>query len=209
MATIAELERLQNVTAETEEQIRHNAMIKERYRRLQNAEAEQFMEETYQENANFTVRASVLAPERPASTITDAPVFEQTPQVTEFVREYSNSPVFTTEKFNAVQEVVPVAQENIVEMPTQAPVQAVAVEQETQYSLSRLAKTVMAAFAAVVVLMFTLICVNTQIIQRKTMELNALETQQSELIEEYSELQSRIAQARSEETIRAYVQGMN
>lgn len=206
MATIAELERLQNTATVTEEELRHNAMIKERYRRLQNAEAEQFMEESYQENANYTIRASVLAPERP-STITEAPAFEQTPQVTEFVRDYSNSPVFTTEKFNTVQEIAPVMQEAVVEMPTQAPVQAVA--QEAQYALSRLAKMVMAAFAAVVVMLFTLICVNTQIIQRKSMELNALETQRAELMEEYTDLQSRIAQARAEETIRAYVQGMN
>jgi cell division protein FtsL len=82
----------------------------------------------------------------------------------------------------------------------------VAVAQETQYALSRMAKMVMAAFAAVVVLMFSLICVNTQLIQRKTAELNALETQRAELVNEYTELQNRIAEAKSETTIRAYVQ---
>ena len=223
MATITENKRIENVTAETEARIRHNAMIQERYRRLQNIEAEQFMETTQNEATSaYTVRASVLAPERPAYTApsVNAPMFEQTPQVTEYVRTRSESPVFTTEKFNAFQEtaftaVAPVAQQTVVEMPVQAvmqaPVQAVAQEVEEQYSLSRFAKAAMATFATVIAAMFTLIGVNTRIIENKTAQLNALEAQQTALMQEYAELQSQIEIAESEETIRQYVaeKGLN
>ena len=209
-----------DTTAEREAQLQHNAMIAERYRRLQNAEAYQFGEHTEETHnqANYTVRASVLAPEAPvmsAPTI-EAPAKEQIPVITEFVRTPIDNPVFTTEKFNAVDSASEVAVAKApVEVAAQMPVAiyapASAISTEAQYSLSRAAKTVMAAFAAIVMLMITLICVNTQIIQRKSIELNNLEVQRDALIEENQEIQRRITQARSEETIRQFVEsrGMN
>ena len=210
MATL-EYERTQTQTqTQTREAELHNAGIKERYRRLRDAEERQFNETNATEN---TVRASVLAPERPAFTapITEnIPTIEQMPTVTEYVRNYVESPVFTTEKFNQVTQETPVAVQAPVEMPAQATAVAVAVSQEVQYSLSNMAKMVMAAFAALVIVMLTVICVNTQIINQKTLQLQALEAQRAELLEESAEIQSRISQARSEETIREYAlsQGM-
>ena len=86
----------------------------------------------------------------------------------------------------------------------------VAVAQEAQYSLSNMAKVVMAVFAALVTVMLAVICINTQIINQKTLQLQALETQRAELLEENAEIQSRIMEARSEESIREYAnsQGM-
>ena len=68
----------------------------------------------------------------------------------------------------------------------------------------------MAIFATVVVMMLTLICVNTQIIQRKSMQLRNLEQQREELVNRNEEIQRRIENAQSEETIREYAlsQGM-
>lgn len=216
MATLLENERTQE-TLLTKEAELHNAQIKERYRRLAAAEERQFGEDTTQNATDYTVRASVLAPERPVFTspsFEEVPKVEQTPQVTEFVRERIESPVFTTDKFNGVQEEVVTAQpvQAPVEIPFagQAPTMAVSVSQETQYSLSRMAKMVMAAFAAVVVMMLTVICINTQIINQKTMQLRNLEEQRAELMEQNAEIQRRIDEARSEETIKEYAlsQGM-
>lgn len=212
MATLLENERTQTLTQDREAEL-HNAGINERYRRLAAAEERQFGESNATET---TVRASVLAPERPAFTAPTAeniPAIEQIPTVTEYVRTRAESPVFTTEKFGGITEEAPVAVQTPVEMPAQtavAAVAAVAVSQEAQYSLSRMAKIVMAAFATLVAVMLAVICINTQIISQKTLQLKALEVQRAELLEENAEIQNRIAQARSEEAIREYAksQGM-
>ena len=212
METILERVNLQQQLAEQEAQ-KHNALIRERYKRLQDAEADQFSQSYTQETnaADYTVRASVLAPEKPSVSVNDTPIFEQTPQITEFVRERIDSPVFTTDKFNAVEETAmqttafaPVATQAV---QMQAPA-AVAVE--SQYSLTQFAKMVIAAFAAAVIVMLSLICVNTQFIRQKTMEYDALQMQSEQLQAEYAQLQARIEKATAEETIAEYAlsQGM-
>ena len=207
MATLLEHERVQTLTQTREAQL-HNAGINERYRRLRDAEERQFGESN---QAEQTVYASVLAPERPVFTAPmteNVPTVEQTPTVTEYVRNVVESPVFTTEKFDAITETMAV--QAPIEMPAQAPMAVVAVAQEAQYSLSNMAKVVMAVFAALVTVMLAVICINTQIINQKTLQLQALETQRAELLEENAEIQSRIMEARSEESIREYAnsQGM-
>ena len=208
MATL-EHERTQTLTQEKEAEL-HNAGINERYRRLAEAEERQFGESNATET---TVRASVLAPERPvfiSPTAENIPTVEQMPTVTEYVRTRVETPVFTTEKFSGITEEAPVAVQAPVEMPAQAAVVAVATVEEAQYSLTRMAKIVMAAFATLVAVMLAVICINTQIINQKTLQLQALEMQRAELLEENAEIQNRIAQARSEESIREYAksQGM-
>ncbi len=211
MATLLEYERTETQTqTQTREAQLHNAGINERYRRLAAAEERQFGESNATENI---VRASVLAPESPAFTspVTENISFiEQMPTVTEYVRARVESPVFTTEKFNGITEEAPVAVQAPVEILAQAPVAAVAAIEEAQYSLSRMAKIVMAAFATLVAVMLAVICINTQIISQKTLKLRELEAQRAELLEKNAEIQSRIAKARSEETIREYAesQGM-
>ena len=189
----------------------HNAQISERYQRLLNAENEQFG--GFETEQRTTTRASVLAPERPvfiSPTAENIPTVEQMPTVTEYVRTRVETPVFTTEKFSGITEEAPVAVQAPVEMPAQAAVVAVATVEEAQYSLTRMAKIVMAAFATLVAVMLAVICINTQIINQKTLQLQALEMQRAELLEENAEIQNRIAQARSEESIREYAksQGM-
>ena len=209
METLLEYERTQELTATREAEL-HNAGIKERYRRLRDAEERQFGENTTTETnaTDYTVRASVLAPERP---VVSAPTDVQAPTVTEYVRKRVESPVFTTEKFNALPQETPVSVQAPVEIPTaQAPVATVAVATEAQYSLSQMAKTVMAAVAALVVMMLVAICINTHIINVKTAQLQALETRQAELTELNTEIQNRIQKAKSEQSIREYAesQGM-
>ncbi len=208
----AELERVRMTTAEEEAQKqRHNALINERYRRLQDAEADQFASGTpTTDYAPTTVRASVLAPEAPVYTETS--VFEQTPQVTEYVRERIESPVFTTEKFNGISEMAAtvVAPAPVSAMPVEIVMPTASVAVEEQYSLSRMAKMVMAACAAVVVLMLTLICVNTHALNAQYTRIQNLEERRAELVEEHEFVQRRLENAKSEQTVREYAlsQGM-
>ena len=140
------------------------------------------------------------------------PAIEQTPQVTEYVRERIQSPVFTTDKFNAVQEEQVVQRAQTVQAPAVMPTVTTqaAVSQEASYSLSSFAKKAIVAFAATVTVMMSLICVNTHIINQKRAQLEGLQAQKQELIEQNAELQRRIEEATSEETIREYAisQGM-
>lgn len=211
MATI-ELERTQVSMPQTEEQRIHNAMIRERYRRLQNAEADQFASEPKAQTVTQPVRASVLTPERP---MVETPAVEQVPKVTEFVPTptRTQSPVFTTEKFAATQEQTATytPPQQVAEMPVElyTPT-ATATAVEAQYSLSRMAKLVMAAFTALVVVMLTLISVNSSIIRQKQIRIRNLEQKKEQLLEQNEEIQRRIQMAQSEETIREYAlsQGM-
>ena len=88
MATITEMNRIQSVTEETDARRKLNAMIRDCYRRLQNAESTQFMQETVNTVNVNTVRASVIAPERPVQA---TPALEQTPQITQYVRTHAQS----------------------------------------------------------------------------------------------------------------------
>ena len=203
MATI-ELEKTSVLTTEAQ---KHNAMISERYRRLQDAEADQFGSNP--QARTESVRASVLAPEKPV----DAPVLEQTPQVTEYVRSRIETPVFTTDKFNNITDAAvatPVIDAPVAPMPVEVYAPTEAVAQEAQYSLSRMAKKVIAAFAATVLTITSLIGVNSHIIRQKTIRIQNLEKKRQELLEENAEIQRRIEIAQSEETIREYAlsQGM-
>ena len=106
----------------------------------------------------------------------------------------------------------PVKEQGVITQPIAiaTPVQSATVKTEAQYSLSSMAKIVMAAFACVIVAMMTLICVNTYAINQKRMRIEELETQKAELVERSQEIQRRIENATSEETIREYAesQGM-
>lgn len=217
MATIMESITVEERIARQQAEL-HNAQIKERYRRLQNAEADQFAQSYTQETnaAQYTVRASVLAPEKPVystPSVQETPIVEQVPQITEYVREKIENPVFTTEKFQSAQQapVMGTAAEPVMEIAVAPVVHTVsAVAAEPQYSLSRAAKIAMAAFGATVALMLTFIGINSGIIRQKTEQLNALERGNQELRMQNAELEERLQNAKSEDAIREYAlsQGM-
>ena len=201
---VLELEKTQSISIDNEAQ-KHNAMISERYRRLQDAEADQFgSTKAYTQS----VTAPIATPEKTVSTTqVSAPEFAQQAKVVEYVRSRIETPVFTTEKFNTtVQDRV---ETPVSSAPVEigAPTQAV---QEEQYSLTRMAKAVMVAFATLVMVMLTVICINTHIINRKTIRIQNLEEKRQELIEQNAEIQRRIQNAQSEDTIREFAlsQGM-
>ncbi len=214
MELVREYQRTELTNAEVEAQ-KHNAQIRERYNRLLSAEADQLASETYAQTPVQEVRASVLAPEAPAyvSPVTaDTPVVEQIPQVTEFVREQVASSVFTTEKFERLQENNPVMNSAVAETiaPTYvAPVfqsAATAAMEVEEYSLSSFAKKVIAGVGAAVIAMVSLIGINTQVINNKKAELRQLRTRQQELENNNASLQEEIEIATSEDTIRAWAE---
>ena len=201
MATL-EMERTQTPVVENEAQL-HNSMIRERFRRLQDAEADQFA------TGEPQVRASISAPVAPAP-VRETRTMQQTPQVTEYVRPRIETPVFTTEKFEGIQNATATIASPVYAPAPVAPMQVgvyqpVATETvEESYTISSAAKKALAIFGSVVTIMLTVIGVNTQIINGKTAKIRNLENQRQELQEEYEELQERIKAAQSEETIREY-----
>ena len=182
MSTLTEI-RMNTATAQSEAEL-HNAQIAERYKRLQDAESMQFSQTDASPVVSATATIEKIA---------------QEPQVGYFSVEKIDSPVFTTEKFERAETFTAPTQ-------AQAPIamQHTAVSTAEQYSLSHMAKVVMAAFAAVVVLMLTLICVNTQIINRQSVRIRNLEDRRAELVEQNQDIQERIEIAKAEETIRAW-----
>ena len=193
------LEKTTQLTKDEIEAREHNAQIKERYRRLQQAEANQFLQETA--TATTSVNDSIV--DYYAPTIDPTAIIEQMPQITEFVREVPTASVFTTEKLKAVEEEKEVEEVT----PTYvAPATVTSVSTLSQYSLTAFAKATMAVFVLVVIAMLTLIAVNSQAIRVKSIRIKNLEEQREELVEKTEELQRRIDAARSEETIRAYAE---
>lgn len=213
MELLREKTQVQISDAELEAQ-KHNAMISERYKRLQNAVANQFAEDTHtEERVAESAHANVDAPENTALYISpnntaNTAVYAQNPTVTEYISRASSA-LFTTEKFDRMQPTQE-AQVEVAPVAVAAPAQVAAVKMEAQYSLSSMAKIVMAVFTFVIVAMLTLICVNTYTINQKRIRIQNLEEQRAQLVQQSEELQRRIDDATSDETIREYAesQGM-
>ncbi len=179
---------LERSTLETTEQEKHNAMINERYRKLLDMVEDQLSASTVEESGYAPLS---IAPQAPV--LEQAPALEQTPTVTEY------APVFTTEKLERIeqlcQEAIPVADKQTKEV-VKAATTAVA-----HYSLTPLAKLVMAAFTLVVVAMLVLIGINSRLMQQRGVRIKNLEEQRQELIERSEELQLRIQELQTEASI--------
>lgn len=232
MATVFENRPAPAYTPPQEDAALHNALIKERYEKLKNAEATQLAESISEaERAPYAApraAASVLAPERPEKTAPafTAPVPERTPLGNEVVHTKVDSPLFTPETLDrtirredydfAPSETPDVSAADLLAASVQTaggaavaemPVTAVNVGvREESYGFSRFAKMVMAAFAALVIVMLTVICINTQVISSKSAQLRRLETQRQALVEENAALEGRIEEAKSPEKILEYAQ---
>ena len=178
--------------------------------------------------------ASTLAPERPRETFSysSAPI-EEAPRTNGYVHTRVDSPLFTPETLDRTLRredygfMAPVAPEeqkaevneemavsetvnvpvNAPAAPVEMPVTAVNVEPRAEgYALNSLEKMVIAAFAALVIVMLTVICINTQVIRRKTVQLRNLEQRQEELVQENAELEKNIEDAKSFDKILEYAE---
>lgn len=224
MTTLWETQTLDDLQAE--EARKHNAMIRERYRLLQNAEEAQlektFAEAEQQKRAEqFTAPAAPVAPVVPAMfEAPAAPVVKTQERAVPLTAQQKD--LFTADTFRRVVSGAAEAQA-AVQTPVQAPAfrpvyvpgeakeQVKAVEKSAEkalesYSLTNAAKAVIAAVAAFVVLLIALIGVNTRILNAKGAELTMLEEKKAELVEQSRELANRIEKATSEETIAAWAQ---
>ena len=224
MTTLWETQTLDDLQAE--EARKHNAMIRERYRLLQNAEEAQlektFAEAEQQKRAEqFTAPAAPVEPVVPAMPEAPAaPVVKTQERAVPLTAQQKD--LFTADTFRRVVSGAAEAQA-AVQTPVQAPAfrpvyvpgeakeQVKAVEQSAEkalesYSLTNAAKAVIAAVAAFVVLLIALIGVNTRILNAKGAELTMLEEKKAELVEQSRELANRIEKATSEETIAAWAQ---
>lgn len=224
MTTLWETQTLDDLQAE--EARKHNAMIRERYRLLQNAEEAQlektFAEAEQQKRAEqFTAPAAPVEPVVPAvPEAPAAPVVKTQERAVPLTAQQKD--LFTADTFRRVVSGAAEAQA-AVQTPVQAPAfrpeyvpgeakeQVKAVEKSAEkalesYSLTNAAKAVIAAVAAFVVLLIALIGVNTRILNAKGAELTMLEEKKAELVEQSRELANRIERATSEETIAAWAQ---
>lgn len=224
MTTLWETQTLDDLQAE--EARKHNAMIRERYRLLQNAEEAQlektFAEAEQQKRAEqFTAPAAPVEPVVPAMPEAPAaPVIKTQERAVPLTAQQKD--LFTADTFRRVVSGAAEAQA-AVQTPVQAPAfrpvyvpgeakeQVKAVEKSAEkalesYSLTNAAKAVIAAVAAFVVLLIALIGVNTRILNAKGAELTMLEEKKVELVEQSRELANRIEKATSEETIAAWAQ---
>ena len=162
MATLVE-NKTSNTMSAKQAELLHNSQISENYRLLRDLENRQF-ESIERERASLQSNANVLTIERP--------------------RERVTSDLFTVETLDrAIRNNTVVEPVEMVVEPVQP--QAVAVEsvaREEVAMLSSFAKTAAAVFAAVIVMMLTIISINTQIISQKAAYLSTLEQKQQELI---------------------------
>lgn len=235
MATVFENRPAPVYTPPEEEAALHNARIKERYEQLRNAEATQLAESISEaERAPYAAtRASAptLAPERPERTASypAAPATEGAPRTAEYVHTKVNSPLFTPETLDrTIQEnyydfaptqtpaapVIPVqtadmpaaGELSVAQMPAAAAATAsVDAAVKESYGLNALAVKMIAAFAALVFTLLTIIGINSYVIRQKTMRLNQLEQRKERLVEQRSELEKDILEAQSYEKILEFV----
>ena len=217
MATVFENRPAPVYTPPEEEAALHNARIKERYEQLRNAEATQLAE-----SISEAERAPYAATRASAPTLAT----EGAPRTAEYVHTKVNSSLFTPETLDrtirredydfAPSETPDVSAADLLAASVQTaggaavaemPVTAVNVGvREESYGFSRFAKMVMAAFAALVIVMLTVICINTQVISSKSAQLRRLETERQALVEENAALEGRIEEAKSPEKILEYAQ---
>lgn len=224
MTTLWETQTLDDLQAE--EARKHNAMIRERYRLLQNAEEAQlektFAEAEQQKRAEqFNAPAAPVEPVVPAMPEAPAaPVVKTQERAVPLTAQQKD--LFTADTFRRVVSGAAEAQAAVqtpvqspafrpVYVPGEAKEQVKAVEKSAEkalesYSLTNAAKAVIAAVAAFVVLLIALIGVNTRILNAKGAELTMLEEKKAELVEQSRELANRIEKATSEETIAAWAQ---
>lgn len=187
-------------TQETQERETHNAMIAERYKEILGVVDGQIDEAKPVFNTAQTYAPAVESPI--SAPHYNAPATEHVPHVTEYTPSNLAASLFTTETLDRIapqSTVRTFAPAYVAPQPVEE-VKPVAVK-EASYSLTPMAKVCMAIFATAVVFMLTLIGVNTQTIQRKTIRLKNLEEKKQELIENNEEIQRYIEELQTEESI--------
>lgn len=215
MTTVWEKQRIDDL--QTEEARRHNEQIRERYLRLQNEEDTQ-LAETFEGAEAAKAARQTATPEFSAQafnvmqetkktqetqshTVRFSAAENEREQIKSVPLTNSQKELFGAETFRRVVAASEYTAAQSVEQRVEKQVEETAASQAETYSLTSAAKAIIAAFAALVVLMLTVIGINTRIMAAKGAELVALETQKAELVEESRALAERIEAETSDETI--------
>ncbi len=183
---------LERTAIETAEKEKHNATISERYRKLLDAVEDQFSAPVVEAQTAYDQVLSEI------STMEETPVTEQNPTVSEYKPSELASSVFTTERFERLQEAA--REVRPVETQSKAVVKATPTA-VAHYTLTPLAKLAMAVFTLIVIAMLTLIGVNSHALQRRSVRLKNLEEKKERLMEEYEELEAYLAELQTPENI--------
>ncbi len=179
---------------EREKAREHNEQISENYKNLQNAIESQFSVTYASPSPSYSAKTDF------APVQTEGNRVQQRPQVREYASQtMAETMVFTTEKFGQTEGTAYIN-------PEEYATQEKALLKEESYSLTPLAKMIVAGFVAVVTLMLTMAAVNTRIINENNIKLRNLEQQKQELILKNEEIQRNIEKNTSEETIRKYAE---
>ena len=176
----------------------HNAQIKRRYEQLRSTEESQL-----QESIQRAERDSFAARNFGGTATIERPIIE-TPQAPTYSHSRVESSLFTTE--TRERTIAREKAESTVQTAPQAvaamPVTVVSPVQKAEtFSMSNFAKAVAAAFVVLVILMLSVIAVNSRSIQRKNVKIRQLEEQRQELIEESGEIQARIQEVTCEDYV--------
>ena len=170
------------------------------------------------ERVSPSFQPAPFRPEAPAEehvtvhTRVDSPLF--TPEMLERTMRGGEAPV--SDFGGAAEMYAPAAEMYAAEMPAavpmapavaEMPVAAVNTEAaEESYGLSAFAIRMIAAFAAAVVMLLTVIGINSYVIRQKTNQLRNLEQRREQLVEETEALEMQIEEATSYEAILEYAQ---
>ena len=190
MATLLE-NKTSNTISANQAELLHNSQISENYRLLRDLENRQF-ESIERERASLQSNANVLTVERPL----------------ELPRERVTSELFTVETLDRAirNNVVVEPEERVVEQTQSKAAVVESVAHEEVAMLSNFAKTVAAVFEAVIVMMLTVICINTQIINQKAEYLSTLEQKKQELVAKELDLQEKIIRQTSKKAIEEFAE---
>ena len=189
----------------------HNSGISDAYRFLAETVDRQLSEIKNAREATRSHSATIEI-ERPAPTEKIAPktvpAVEPKREETPYVRERVDSDLFRAETLDRAIYNHVYREESYVpaEMPM-AEVKEVAIPSpsvEGNAHLSTFAKTVMAVFAASVVMMFSLICINTQVLNQKAVRISQLEQTHNELVTKNIQLRKQIEEVTSEDAIEEF-----
>ena len=181
-------------TQEAQERELHNAMIAERYKEILGSVEGQI------EKAPEFASTQTYAPVEEKPVVNPnygTPATEHTPRVTEYTPTNLAASLFTTETLDRIASQprsAVVAPKSIVNE------KAVSIK-EVSYSLTPMAKMVIAIFATTVVVMLSMIGANTMTIKRKNLRLKNLEEKKQELMERNEEIQRYIEELQTEESV--------
>ena len=182
----------------------HNAGIKDRYAMLKLRDKEdQQLAEMMRNSGPYNAQAYVETPTK--SKEAPAPTYEAGSAAT-YAHTSTASNLFTAERLDrTLERSLPVGAPTVA--PTEPTVSAeTETNEEFSFSLTSVAKRAIAVFTSVSILMMTMVCVNTRIINDREEQIMALNASNENTRRAIVELEEQIAYESSEDVIRLWAE---